>query len=161
MAAAHEGSTSMEVESAETSLLLALRGLILRHGNRRTWREPVEPSGAGRRLALYRHVVERDIASTIDLQRLAALAGVTRFQVIRDFKKETGLTPATFIRNRRLRRASHLIAEGSSLADAALQAGFADQSHFSRSFQSVHGITPGMFRAGWLGRGPARKRTSS
>jgi AraC-like DNA-binding protein len=77
---------------------------------------------------------------------LAGLAGVTRFQVIRDFRRVTGLTPGAFVRNRRLRLASRLIEQGATLVDAALAAGFADQSHLSRSFRNTHGITPTMFR---------------
>ncbi|TKB15692.1 MAG: helix-turn-helix domain-containing protein, partial [Mesorhizobium sp.] len=71
---------------------------------------------------------------------------VTRFQVIRDFNKAIGLTPAAYIRDRRLRRASALIERGFGLADAAIAAGFADQSHLSRTFRAMHGMTPGMFR---------------
>jgi AraC-like DNA-binding protein len=80
------------------------------------------------------------------LQLFADAGGVTRFQVIRDFKKASGLTPATFIRNRRLRRTERLIEQGCSLASAAFEAGFADQSHLSRTFRAVRGITPGMFQ---------------
>jgi AraC-like DNA-binding protein len=71
---------------------------------------------------------------------------VTRFQVIRDFRKVAGVTPAAFIRNRKLRRATLLIEQGSSLAAAAFEAGFSDQSHLSRTFRATHGITPGMFK---------------
>ncbi|PZR88801.1 MAG: hypothetical protein DI537_22850 [Stutzerimonas stutzeri] len=107
---------------------------------------PLDRSGAQRRFLRYEEVIEAGLAEELDLQALAAAAGVTRFQVIRDFKKLTGSTPAIFIRDRRLRRANRLIQEGVSLADAAFAAGFADQSHLSRSFRAVHGITPGMFR---------------
>lgn len=152
MALAHEGSTSEDAASAETSMLVALRQLILRYGNWDVPPEPVEGSGSRGRLSLYEQVIEDNLASELDLQRLAQAAGVTRFQVIRDFKKIAGLTPAAFIRNRKLRRANRLIEQGSSLADAAFEAGFADQSHLSRTFRAAHGITPGMFkRAGERG----------
>jgi AraC-like DNA-binding protein len=39
-----------------------------------------------------------------------------------------------------------LIEQGSPLAEAAAEAGFADQSHLSRVFRHSQGITPGMFR---------------
>ncbi|MGL4287782.1 MAG: helix-turn-helix domain-containing protein, partial [Phreatobacter sp.] len=123
---------------------------ILRHGQgggRGGGRpEPVEGSGSQRRVALYARVIEANLTAELDLQRLASAAGVTRFQVIRDFKKVAGLTPAAFIRDRRLRHANRLIEGGASLADAAFAAGFADQSHLSRTFRAMHGMTPGMFR---------------
>ncbi|MCV9937050.1 AraC family transcriptional regulator [Boseaceae bacterium BT-24-1] len=146
LAAAHAESTSPEATRAEASLLTALRRLILQHGDADRPAEPLDRSGSQRRFSRYEQVIEERLADEIDLQGLATAAGVTRFQVIRDFKKLTGSTPATFIRDRRLRRANRLIQQGASLADAAFAAGFADQSHLSRSFRAVHGITPGMFR---------------
>ena len=146
MLAAHVGSTDEDAASAETSMLLALRRLILRHGDWGGWPERREGAGSRRRLALYGQAIERDLTATLDLQRFADAAGVTRFQVIRDFKKASGLTPAAFIRNRRLRCAERLIEQGASLADAAFEAGFSDQSHLSRTFRALRGITPGTFR---------------
>jgi AraC-like DNA-binding protein len=147
VAAAHQSSTSGDATSAETSMLIALRKLILRHGD---WggrrREAVESFGSNSRLQIYEQVIEDRLASDLDLRRLAEAAGVTRFQVIRDFRKVLGLTPAAFIRDRRLRRANVLIQNGSDLADAAFAAGFADQSHLSRTFRAAHGMSPGMFR---------------
>ena len=137
LAAAHRTSLSQDATAAEASMLTALRQLVLRHAG---------PAGSRRRLSLYQQVIEDNLAGPLDLQRLADAAQVTRFQVIRDFRKVAGLTPAAFIRDRKLRRASRLIEQGAALADAAFAAGFADQSHLSRSFRAAHGITPGMFR---------------
>ncbi|MER8502423.1 MULTISPECIES: AraC family transcriptional regulator [unclassified Mesorhizobium] len=146
LTAAHQGSTSPDTMTAETSLLVALRQLIVRHGDSSGPAEEIESCGSQRRFSLYRDLVESELGSQLDLKRLAGAAGVTRFQVIRDFNKAIGLTPAAYIRDRRLRRASALIEQGFGLADAAITADFADQSHFSRTFRAMHGMTPGMFR---------------
>jgi AraC-like DNA-binding protein len=50
--------------------------------------------------------------------------------------------PARWLMLRRLHRASHSLASGSSLAHAALAAGFADQAHLGRSMRRVFGVTP-------------------
>ncbi|TJV67335.1 MAG: helix-turn-helix transcriptional regulator, partial [Mesorhizobium sp.] len=128
---------------------------IVRHGDCSGRVEEIEGSGSRRRFSLYEELVESDLGSQLDLQRLADAASVTRFQVIRDFKKAIGLTPATYIRDRRLRRASSLIEQGFGLAEAAITSGFADQSHLSRAFRTMHGMTPGMFRRG---KAPEPKR---
>ncbi|TIL37978.1 AraC family ligand binding domain-containing protein [Mesorhizobium sp.] len=153
--AAHQSSTSQDATQAETSLLVALRHLIVRHGDCSGRVEEIESSGSRRRFSLYEELVESDLGSQFDLQRLADAARVTRFQVIRDFKKAIGLTPAAYIRDRRLRHASSLIEQGLGLAEAAIAAGFADQSHLSRAFRTMHGMTPGMFRRG---KAPELKR---
>ncbi|MCV3208747.1 AraC family transcriptional regulator [Mesorhizobium sp. YC-39] len=146
LAAAHEGSTSQDATKAEASLLAALGRLIVRHGDWNGRAEEVENAGSRRRFSVYEELIESRLGSPLDLQQLADAARVTRFQVIRDFKKAIGLTPATYIRDRRLRRARLLIEDGLGLADAALLAGFADQSHLTRTFRAAHGMSPGMFR---------------
>jgi AraC-like DNA-binding protein len=148
LAAAHEGSTSADATAAETSLLAAFRRLVVRHGDWGGRPEAIEWPGSRRRLKLYAELIESELGAPLDLARLAETARVTRFQVIRDFKKATGVTPAAYIRDRRLRRAGALIEQGHSLADAAVAAGFSDQSHLSRAFRATRGMTPGMFRGG-------------
>jgi AraC-like DNA-binding protein len=148
LAAAHVGSTSQDATKAEASLLVALRRLIVRHGDWSGRVEKIESSRSRQRFAFYQDLVESELGSQLGLQRLADAARVTRFQVIRDFRKAIGLTPAAYIRDRRLRRASSLIEQGLGLAEAAIAAGFADQSHLSRTFRAMHGMTPGMFRRG-------------
>lgn len=150
IAVAHESSMSDDVVAAEASMLIALRQLILRHGDLDCRTEPLENSGSRRRFGLYRQIIEDDPAGELNLESLARVAGVTRFQVIRDFKRETGLTPSAFIRNCRARRAGRLIGQGSSLIDASIAAGFSDQSHLTRTFRSMHGITPKMFQDIWF-----------
>ena len=142
IAHAHAIAETDDGDTAEASMLAALRYLILHHADASRGAEPIERSGARRRFAMYVAAME----PAMELQRLADVAGVTRFQVIRDFKHVTGLTPGAWSRNRRLRLASRMIEQGATVADAAFAAGFADQSHLSRSFRRTHGITPATFR---------------
>src|SRR5205814_2118561 len=91
------------------------------------------PPSCGRRLQTYREMIEANLAGRIDLAMLATAAGVTRFQVIRDFRNLMGLTPGAYIRVRRVEAASRCIENGLPLAAAAAVSGFADQSHLSRT----------------------------
>ena len=145
---AAERGTAME---AEATLLTAMERLISRHAEDRCRPQP-DVDRAGGRMLLYRRLIRDAEDESLDLSRLAAAAGVTRFQVIRDFKRHTGLTPMAFLRNRKLRRASRLIEAGAGLAEAATLAGFSDQSHLARVFRGMIGITPGAFRAAVLQR---------
>jgi len=153
LAAAHRTAEHDADEDAEASMLLALRRLLVGYADRAREPRPGARSGAVQRVARYRDVIDTDIARRHALQDLASAASVTRFQVIRDFRLITGLTPGAYIRNRRLRLACGLIGKGVLLAEAASAAGFADQSHLSRVFQRSHGITPGMFRQACMGDG--------
>jgi AraC-like DNA-binding protein len=48
----------------------------------------------------------------------------------------------------RVKQAKVLLASGVSIAETALAVGFADQSHLTRCFKRVMGITPGQYTAG-------------
>ncbi|NBE56622.1 helix-turn-helix domain-containing protein [Streptomyces sp. YC537] len=82
----------------------------------------------------------------IPAERLAAAAGCSRFALYRSFRAEFGFAPSDYQRQLRLRHARSLLTAGATPATAASVTGFADQAHFSRWFQRVYGVTPGVFR---------------
>jgi len=77
-----------------------------------------------------------------DLEALARVMGMNRFQALRAFKRRYGLPPHAYQLCKRLSEARILLLAGLNVTEAALQAGFSDQSHFIRHFTRVHGITP-------------------
>jgi AraC-like DNA-binding protein len=83
----------------------------------------------------------------VSLAELAALTGVSRFQLLRAFAREKGITPHAYLIQRRVCLARRLLAEGQTPVQAALIAGFADQSHLTRVFVRQVGITPSRYRA--------------
>lgn len=81
------------------------------------------------------------------LDALARLAGMgSRYQLLRGFARAHGLPPHAWLLQQRAERARQLIGQGAVLADAALAAGFADQSHMTRVFVRQFGYTPGAWR---------------
>ncbi len=146
LARAHQTAEDGAKEASEAAMLLALRRLIVGHADDSRTAPAPTYAGSPYRVALYRHMIETDPAAHFALAQFALASGVTRFQVIRDFKQVTGLTPAAFLRDRRVRFAGLLIRNGETLANAAIGAGFADQSHLSRAFKASHGFTPGALR---------------
>jgi AraC-like DNA-binding protein len=78
---------------------------------------------------------------------LAALSGVSRFQLLRGFAREIGITPHAYLVQRRVLLARRFLADGQTPAQAAVRAGFADQSHMTRAFVRQLGVTPSRYRA--------------
>jgi AraC-like DNA-binding protein len=83
----------------------------------------------------------------ISLADLAKMSGVSRFQLLRGFAREVGTTPHAYVIQRRARLARKYLATGETPTDAALRAGFADQSHMTRAFFRHFGITPARYQA--------------
>lgn len=107
------------------------------------------PSTADRELlALLRPVLDRlrDDPTNPPEDELAALAGMSRYQLVRAVKRATGLSPLAWRQNARIGRARSLLRDGMPIAEAASSLGFADQSHFHRVFRSHVAATPGAYR---------------
>jgi AraC family transcriptional regulator len=90
--------------------------------------------------------VEDHLGERISLDQLAALAGKSRFHFARQFRISTGLSPMGYVRQARIERASAILRErNTTIARVAVSLGFADQSHFTRTFGRVIGISPQSF----------------
>ncbi len=121
-------------------LTISFGGLIARHGGNRP-----RLSAVGRdRAAIAQAValIHDEHANRLTLEDLARASGLTAFQMIRLFKRATGLTPHGYLTQTRLVAAALRLEQGTSLADAALAVGFYDQSAFTRHFKRAYGITP-------------------
>jgi AraC family transcriptional regulator len=76
----------------------------------------------------------------VSLADAAAHVGLSTGRARHLFVEETGLPFRTYLLWRRLMRAAELFSAGSSLTDAAHDAGFSDSSHLSRTFRRMFGI---------------------
>ena len=82
------------------------------------------------------------VADGISLDELARVAGLSKFYLLRAFRRVYGVTPHAYQRQLRLAHAWRAIAEGRPLTRATYDAGFADQSHLTRQFSALFGVTP-------------------
>ncbi|WP_286238635.1 AraC family transcriptional regulator [Neptuniibacter halophilus] len=127
----------------ETLLYGALLKLMQRHGKERRALE--EPAAARNRIELVRNFLHDQPAADISLQELANLAGINSCHLVRQFQRYYGLPPHAYQIQLRVRLAQRLIRSGHRLMDAALDAGFTDQSHLNRHFKKTLGVTPGQY----------------
>ncbi len=86
-------------------------------------------------------------AAPLSLHELERISGLDRWTLARQFRAAFGTSPSRFRTMRQLDQARRLIRSGHSLATAALDAGFADQSHMSRMFKRTYGLTPATWAA--------------
>jgi AraC family transcriptional regulator len=91
--------------------------------------------------------MEAHLGDAIQLSDFAQLAGMSRSHFSRAFRTTTGMPPHRWQLHARIRRAQELLLDTTlPLAEIALRTGFADQSHFTRTFQRHVGTSPGAWR---------------
>lgn len=90
--------------------------------------------------------LERHFAEPVSLEQLAEVAGLSRFHLLRAFRRRYGLTPHAWLLRRRVNHAKALLRAGASPAAAAMASGFADQSHLGLHFRRLVGLTPAAYR---------------
>lgn len=83
----------------------------------------------------------------VAIGKLADLAGLSPYYLVRAFHKQVGVPPHRYQTIVRVNRARKLVAEGAALSDVAYLTGFCDQSHLNRCFKKVLGVTPGRYAA--------------
>lgn len=91
--------------------------------------------------------LEADLGGKISLQQIAAEFGLSVSHFSRAFRISTGLPPHQWLLRQRVSAAKQLMAvRDLPLAEIAVSAGFANQSHFTRVFSAAVGISPGAWR---------------
>ncbi|MBV8331409.1 MAG: helix-turn-helix transcriptional regulator [Candidatus Eremiobacteraeota bacterium] len=139
---------SHELDATDSAAALATESLCAaiagRFGSRQ--RFDVRP----RWIARVRERLEEQLARPPSLTALARDVERDVSHVATTFRRSYGKTIGEFVRDARLWRCLRSLEDRSaSLSEVALQAGFADQSHFGRYFKRRFGMTPGAYRARW------------
>jgi AraC-like DNA-binding protein len=128
----------------ETLLGELLARVVLRHAAPAVGERLPLPRGPGLERA-HEMLLDR-LAENLTLSEMAAEAEMPRFVFLRAFSRTHGLTPHAWVIQERVRRAQVLLRAGHAPAEVAAAVGFADQSHLSRHFKRLTGVTPGCYR---------------
>jgi AraC-like DNA-binding protein len=133
----------------DVALMKLVAAIVIGHAEARPLPAIRRPSLAA--LDRVRATIEANPALDHSADALAALAGTSRFCLLRAFQRVYGLSPHAYLRQRRLHEARRLLAAGEAPAAAAAAAGFADQSHLTKRFKGAFGLTPSRYRAAIIG----------
>lgn len=128
-----DASSPMIVEG----LLLELFGLLVRSDSSR--RVPAW-------LAEAHAILGRTFANKPSLTAIAEEVGVHPVHLARAFRNHYGTSIGEHVRALRIAHARERIAAGVPLTAVAAEAGFADQSHFTRTFTRLVGVSPAEYR---------------
>ena len=93
-----------------------------------------------------RSYIEAHYSEAVPIESLAIQTALGSHHLARVFKQEVGIAPHAYQVQLRIQRAKDLLRQGWSLVYVAASLGFADQSHFTRTFRRFVGVTPGYYR---------------
>lgn len=90
--------------------------------------------------------MEEHYAEHISLEQLCKCSTLSKSTLLRAFTKSKGVTPYRYLQSVRVGKAKALLEKGVNPIDAALQTGFADQSHFTNFFNMYIGLPPATYK---------------
>lgn len=97
----------------------------------------------------------QNFAKKLTAQEVAKAGGLSVSRTLHLFKEETGLSLSEYIKKMRVDYGKYLLLNTDiSLADLAIESGFYDQSHFTKTFKTTEGLTPSEFRRKYRRMGP-------
>jgi len=86
--------------------------------------------------------MKENFNKNLKLERLSSLSGLSKYHFLRKFKEEFDMTPHAYLLQIRIQKAKNLLFRGYALNEIAYECGFSDQSHFTRVFNKVFGMSP-------------------
>jgi AraC family transcriptional regulator len=126
------------------SLANTLTAHLLRHYT--VWNPALRDAVDKPSASTLRHVIEYihdNLDHHLTLAELSLVAGMSPYHFARTFKQVTGVPPHQYVLNVRVEQAKSLLLQGKlTIAEIASQVGFFDQSHLTRYFKRLVGVTP-------------------
>lgn len=92
-----------------------------------------------------RQYIDDYFAQSISLKNVSGHVALSPYYFLRAFCAEVGMPPHTYLESVRIRHAQRLIRAGKPLAQIAAEVGFSSQSHMTRCFKKIIGVTPGQY----------------
>ncbi|WP_256757771.1 AraC family transcriptional regulator [Cohnella sp. WQ 127256] len=86
--------------------------------------------------------LEDNYTTTITLNDLSALTGWSKYHLLRTFTRKMGISPNSYLETIRVNHAKELLEQGITPIEVAFLTGFSDQSHLTKFFKRLVGLTP-------------------
>jgi AraC-like DNA-binding protein len=128
---------------SESRILWMMTQLIKRYADVGS-SEP-RPGKEKKAIQQVRQYIDEHFAESVTLNMLAEQVALSPYYLLRAFHAEVGMPPYAYLENVRIGHTQRLIKVGKPLAEVAAEAGFSSQSHMTRQFKKIIGVTPGQY----------------
>jgi AraC-like DNA-binding protein len=127
----------------QTHYLSLIAHLLKHYAEKPLSLEPIRAEQTA--VARVKDYLHANLHEDVTLDELSKVANLNRSYLIRSFKKTFLLPPHAYLTQLRLGEAKKRLVAGEDISHIALSLGFADQSHFSRTFKNTFGLTPAKY----------------
>ncbi len=86
--------------------------------------------------------MKTNFGESLKLEKLANISALSKYHFLRKFKEEFNMTPHSYLLQIRVQNAKNMLLQNRALSDIAFSCGFSDQSHFTRVFNKIYGMSP-------------------
>jgi len=99
-----------------------------------------------------RNHIETNYDTKLNLEALSRVQFVSKYHLLRLFKKYYGLTPKQYLIDKRIKKSKEHLIDGASVTEACFAVGFESLGSFSTLFKTKTGISPSAFQKEQLSR---------
>lgn len=111
-----------------------------------TEKQPLIPFEVSSQIQLACDYMDKNFADPISLTDLSRISNLNKYTLLRNFTRQRGVTPYQYLEAIRVGYAKKLLEQGVSVIETAWQSGFTDQSHFTKFFKNIIGLTPKQYQ---------------
>lgn len=134
----------------ETMLSHAMCMLTERYYDPRT--QPAKVATESQAIRRAKDMVDAKYAEDLSIGEIAVAARLSRFHLMHAFRASVGVPLHAYQLQVRVDRAKSKLAAGLAAAQVAVEVGFADQSHFTKRFKGIVGVTPAQYQRSLVNR---------
>jgi AraC family transcriptional regulator len=137
-----------EFHRTDSAAPLAMEGLALELVSEFLRRAAAPQSNSPQWLVRVRDLLHARFSEPLTLSEIAQSVDIHPAYLARGFRRHLHTTVGSYVRKLRIEFASRQLTDGAiPLSEIAVAAGFADQSHFTRAFRNMTGLTPARYRS--------------
>lgn len=111
-----------------------------------TEKQPLAPIAISKQIQIACDYMDENFSGPVSLDDLSHSSGLNKYTLLRSFTRQRGITPYQYLETIRVGYAKKLLELGVPPIEAAGQAGFTDQSHFTKYFKILIGLTPKQYQ---------------